>query len=88
MTDSNTSRRLSAASGWYWFRDAATAVGRTTFVSPTTSDRTLMPFPSLKMGPGESARSHAADEYVLRSEIDSAITLYEQYIEQLANLYA
>ena len=28
MTDSNTSRRLSAASGWYWFRDAATAVGR------------------------------------------------------------
>ena len=67
---------------------AAKAVGRSTFVSPTTSDRTLMPFPSLKMGPGESARSHAADEYVLRSEIDSAITLYEQYIEQLANLYA
>ena len=67
---------------------AAAAIGRSTFVSPTTSDRTLMPFPSLKMGPGESARSHAADEYVLRSEIDSAITLYEQYIEQLANLYA
>lgn len=67
---------------------AARAVGRRTFVSPTTSDRTLMPFPSLKMGPGESARSHAADEYVLRSEIDAAIGLYEQYIEQLAKILA
>ena len=67
---------------------AARAVGRQTFVSPTTSDRTLMPFPSLKMGPGESARSHSADEFVLVAEIDEAITIYEQYIEQLAKLYA
>ena len=67
---------------------AAKAVGRTTFVSPTTSDRTLMPFPSLKMGPGESARSHTADEFVRIDEIDRAIALYEQYIEQLAILYA
>ncbi|WP_273371255.1 M20 family metallo-hydrolase [Alistipes megaguti] len=67
---------------------AARAVGRQTFVSPTTSDRTLMPFPSLKMGPGESARSHSADEFVLVAEVDEAITIYEQYIEQLAKLYA
>ena len=67
---------------------AARGVGRRTFVSPTTSDRTLMPFPSLKMGPGESARSHAADEFVLVREIDEAIGIYEQYIEQLAKLYA
>lgn len=67
---------------------AARAVGRQTFVSPTTSDRTLMPFPSLKMGPGESARSHSADEFVLVDEIEQAITIYEQYIEQLAKLYA
>lgn len=67
---------------------AARAVGRQTFVSPTTSDRTLMPFPSLKMGPGESARSHSADEFILVAEIDEAITVYEQYIEQLAKLYA
>lgn len=67
---------------------AAMAIGRRTFVSPTTSDRTLMPFPSLKMGPGESARSHSTDEYVLIPEIDEAIKLYEQYIEQLAQLYA
>lgn len=67
---------------------AARAVGRQTFVSPTTSDRTLMPFPSLKMGPGESARSHSADEFVLVAEIDESIDIYEQYIEQLAKLYA
>ena len=67
---------------------AARAIGRRTFVSPTTSDRTLMPFPSLKMGPGESARSHSADEYVLLAEIDEAIGLYEQYIEQLAKILA
>ena len=67
---------------------AATAIGRHTFVSPTTSDRTLMPFPSLKMGPGESARSHSADEFVRIDEIGEAISIYEKYIEQLALLYA
>ena len=67
---------------------AARAIGRNTFVSPTTSDRTLMSFPSLKMGPGDSARSHSADEFVRIDEIEQAIALYEKYIEQLAILYA
>lgn len=67
---------------------AARAVGRQTFVSPTTSDRTLMPFPSLKMGPGESSRSHSADEFILVDEIDQALGIYEYYIEQLAKIHA
>lgn len=67
---------------------AARAIGRDTFVSPTTSDRTLMPLPSLKMGPGDSARSHSADEFIRIDEIEQAIALYEKYIEQLAILYA
>ena len=67
---------------------AARAVGRQTFVSPTTSDRTLMPFPSLKIGPGESSRSHSADEFVLVDEIDQALGIYENYIEQLAKIHA
>ncbi|MBP5377017.1 MAG: M20 family metallo-hydrolase [Bacteroidaceae bacterium] len=46
------------------------------FGSPTLSDQALMPFPSLKLGPGESARSHTADEFIKISEIDRAITLY------------
>ena len=46
------------------------------FGSPTLSDQALMKFPSLKLGPGESARSHTADEFIKISEIGSAITLY------------
>ncbi len=64
---------------------AAVALGRETFVSPTTSDMALMyDFPSLKMGPGQSHRSHSADEYVLVSEVDEAIDLYQKFIEQLS----
>lgn len=66
---------------------AARAAGRQTYVSPTTSDRTLMPFPSLKMGPGESSRSHTADEFILLQEIEEGIAVYENYIEKLAHEY-
>ena len=62
---------------------AAKAIGRQTFVSPTTSDMALMPFPSLKMGVGVSSRSHSADEYVLKSEIEEGIELYDQLIQKL-----
>jgi acetylornithine deacetylase len=51
-------------------------MGKTPFGSPTLSDQALMPFPSLKMGPGSSARSHAADEYIRQSEIRDAIQTY------------
>ena len=46
------------------------------FGSPTLSDQALMPFPSLKMGPGESKRSHSADEFVDFCEIRQAIEFY------------
>lgn len=51
------------------------------FGSPTLSDQALMPFPSLKIGPGDSARSHTADEYIRLSEIRAGIDLYIQLIE-------
>ncbi|MDO4511151.1 MAG: M20 family metallo-hydrolase [Bacteroidales bacterium] len=54
----------------------AEMLGKTTFGSPTLSDQALMPFPSLKMGPGDSARSHTADEYILLTEIRQAIDEY------------
>ena len=54
----------------------AISLGRTPFGSPTLSDQALMPFPSLKMGPGSSSRSHTADEYIYLSEIEDAIGLY------------
>jgi acetylornithine deacetylase len=52
------------------------AMGKTPFGSPTLSDQALMPFPSLKLGPGESSRSHSADEFIRISEIRQAIELY------------
>lgn len=55
---------------------AGLALGRTCYGSPTTSDKALMPFPSLKMGPGDSARSHTADEFIFLKEIEEGIELY------------
>ncbi len=52
------------------------ALGLTPFGSPTLSDQALMRFPSLKLGPGDSARSHTADEYICMSEIETAIQTY------------
>ena len=49
------------------------AMGGKPFGSPTLSDQALMPFPSLKMGPGQSSRSHTADEYIELGEIREAI---------------
>jgi acetylornithine deacetylase len=46
------------------------------FGSPTLSDQALMPFPSFKLGPGESSRSHSADEFVKIDEIHQAINKY------------
>lgn len=49
--------------------------------SPTTSDQAIMPWPSVKMGPGDSARSHTANEYILKSEIVNAFALYVKILE-------
>ncbi len=52
------------------------ALGRSHYGSPTTSDKALMPFPTLKIGPGESERSHTADEFIYLREIEEGIDLY------------
>ncbi|PZR24608.1 MAG: acetylornithine deacetylase [Citrobacter freundii] len=62
---------------------AGLSLGRTYYGSPTTSDKALMPFPALKMGPGDSARSHTADEYIYLSEINEGIQLYIQLLTQI-----
>ena len=54
------------------------------FGSPTLSDQALMPFPSFKLGPGESSRSHSADEFIKISEIQQAIETYVYLLEGLA----
>lgn len=55
---------------------AGLRLNRSYYGSPTTSDKALMPFPALKMGPGDSARSHTADEYIFIDEINDGIDLY------------
>ena len=57
--------------------------GMRPFGSPTLSDQALMPWPSLKLGPGDSARSHAADEFITIGEIDEAINTYVGLLEGL-----
>ena len=57
------------------------ALGLKPFGSPTLSDQALMPFPSLKLGPGDSARSHTADEFICISEIEKAIGLYNEILK-------
>jgi acetylornithine deacetylase len=62
---------------------AGISAGRKVYGSPTTSDKALMPFPALKTGPGDSARSHTADEYIYIQEIEEGIVSYIQLLETL-----
>lgn len=59
------------------------ALGRSYYGSPTTSDKALMSFPTLKMGPGDSARSHTADEFIFLKEIEEGIELYIKLLDKI-----
>ena len=65
------------------FVQKAGKLGIRCYGSPTTSDQALMPWPSVKVGPGDSARSHTANEYILKSEIIDGIHLYIRLLENL-----
>ena len=62
---------------------AGIALGGKTYGSPTMSDQALMPYPSLKLGVGDSARSHTADEFVFIHEIEEGIEFYIQLLKQV-----
>jgi acetylornithine deacetylase len=66
---------------------AGKKMGLPHYGSPTTSDKALMPFPALKIGPGDSARSHTADEYIYISEIENGISGYIQLLETTISFY-
>ena len=59
------------------------AMGREPFGSPTMSNQAVMPFTTLKLGAGESSRSHTADEYILLREIEEAVELYYALLDGL-----
>ncbi len=84
MTPRSTRVHASVISDDHPLVRAALSLGLTPFVSPTTSDMALMhSIPSLKIGPGESSRSHSADEYVLISELSEALKLFPLLIENI-----
>ena len=84
LTPRSTRVRASVIADSHPLVRGAVSLGCGTFVSPTTSDMSLMyDFPSLKIGPGQSSRSHSADEFILLSEIEGAIPLYKELIGSL-----
>lgn len=89
LTPRSTRVRASVISAGHPLVAAFTIPGHTPFVSPTTSDMSLMyDIPSLKIGPGDSARSHSADEYVMRAEIEEAIGLYINSINRFSKTFS
>ncbi len=84
LTPRSTRVRASVIDSSHTLVRSVVSLGLSPFVSPTTSDMSLMhDFPSIKIGPGQSSRSHSANEYVLIEEINSAIPLYKELIRSL-----
>jgi acetylornithine deacetylase len=65
---------------------AGLALGKGYYGSVTTSDKALMPFPTLKIGPGDSARSHTADEFIYLKEIEEGVSTYIQLLSTIFTL--
>ncbi len=62
---------------------AGLSLGRKPYGSPTSSDKALMPFPALKCGPGDSARSHTADEFIFVDEIRTGLQGYIDLLQKV-----
>lgn len=75
--------RSSSISGDHVLVKTAEEMGITLFGSSTLSDQALMNFPTVKIGPSDSARSHTADEFILVDEIRKGIALYTSLIERI-----
>ncbi|MEQ8475676.1 M20 family metallo-hydrolase [Fulvivirga sp.] len=58
-------------------------LGRTTYGSPTLSDQAILTCPSVKVGPGDSTRSHQADEYIYLNEVEEGIGLYIKMLNEI-----
>ena len=80
MVARNLLHRASATAADSPLRAAVAALGLETFSSPTSSDWMQLPCDAVKLGPGDSTRSHHADEYILVEEITQAIDIYIEFI--------
>jgi acetylornithine deacetylase len=83
VTARSTHLRSSFISPEHPIVQAGKALGLETFGSPTTSDQVALDIPSVKIGPGQSKRSHAADEYVELAEIEQGICTYIELLSKI-----
>ena len=79
----NMLHRASATAPESLLRKAVAALGIETYSSPTSSDWMLLPCDAIKIGPGDSSRSHRADEYIRNEEVLAGIDTYIQLIEKV-----
>lgn len=70
----------------HFLMEAVSSLGLTPFGSSTLSDMTLIPYPALKMGPGDSARSHTAEEFIRPEELDAGVEGYIQLLKMVARV--
>lgn len=87
LTPRNMANHSSATPEGSVLLKIADALGIPTYSSPTTSDWMRISCEAIKMGPGDSARSHRADEYVLVSELEDAISKYKKFIDKYIEIY-
>ncbi|MFZ9694436.1 MAG: M20/M25/M40 family metallo-hydrolase [Chitinophagaceae bacterium] len=83
MTPRSTRLRSSKIEMDHPLVKAGIQLGLSSYGSPTTSDKALIPFPALKLGPGDSARSHGANEWIGVQEINQGIDLYIDLIQTM-----
>ncbi|MFA6652416.1 MAG: M20/M25/M40 family metallo-hydrolase [Bacteroidales bacterium] len=79
----NLANKASVTPEGHPLREALKKAGISTFVSPTTSDWMRLPCPAVKLGPGDSSRSHTPDEFIYLSELQQGIDVYKKVLTQL-----
>lgn len=87
LTPRNLKNKSSASEPDSALLKAVRALGIEEFSSPTTSDWIRIHHPAVKLGPGESSRSHKADEFILVSEIEAGVELYRKLLITLSQLF-
>jgi len=83
LTPRSTRLQSSALDPEHFLMSAIHAAGLKPFGSSTLSDMALIPFPAIKMGPGASARSHTAGEYIRISELEKGVATYCSFLEHM-----
>jgi acetylornithine deacetylase len=83
----STRLKPSLLPGDHFLMGAIASLGLSPFGSSTLSDMAIIPFPAVKMGPGDSSRSHTAEEYILIRELDDGVLHYKQFLQAVARIW-